>query len=175
MVLAPPRRVEHLLETLMPVAAVNPLDTKLIAVLAAEGFSSRDISSRLNVPEEQVLKVLSKKETTTMIFAYQSALRYTPEQMIEAALPRAVEKKIFLMQHAADEKVQSANATEIIDRARGKPIQTTVVGKLNTTNDIRAIDNNLDALTNRLKALEDKQKSLLASRGAVIDVPALAD
>lgn len=171
MLLSPQKsRVETLLEHLTPIA--DPLECKLIAVLAAEGLSAADIAQKLEVEESQVLKVLNQPTTTRLIFKYQSVLRFTPEQQIEAALPRAVEKKIYLMQHSEDEKVQSACATEIIDRARGKPIQTTIVSNVKNTADVEAIDSNMTALNERLARLEGQKRQLLESRGAVIDVPA---
>ena len=162
--------LDGLLSILEPIA--DPLDCKLIAVLAAEGLSGRDIAERLEVTQEQVDRVLRLPTTTKLMFKYQSVLRFTPEQQIEAALPRAVEKKIYLMMHAQDEKVQSSNATEIIDRARGKPVQTTIVGRMGGgIDDVKQVDANLTALDERLAKLEGQKKQLLESRGAVIEVP----
>lgn len=163
-------RAEFLLEQIRPIA--DPLDCKLIAVLAAEAMSAADIAQRLEVPEEQVLKVLSLPTTTRLIFKYQSVLKLTPEQQLQAALPRAVEKLIYLMGHAEDEKVQKSSASEVIDRVNGRPIQTTIIGSMKSHEDVRAIDSNLNALTERLAKLEGQKSKLLESRGAVIDVPA---
>src|SRR3990172_3099328 len=131
-------RADSMLEQLRPIA--DPLDCKLIAVLAGEGLSAVDIAERLEVEEAQVLKVLQLPSTTKLIFKYQSVLRFSPEQQLQHALPRAVEKLIYLMNHADDEKVQKGCASEVIDRVNGKPIQTTIISNLNTNKDVKAID-----------------------------------
>lgn len=151
------------------------IDSKLVALLSAQGLSASDIANRLDIAESRVELILMRPETTSLVFKLQSALRFSPEQQIEAALPRAVEKKIFLMLHSSDEKVQSACATEIIDRARGKPVQTMLTGTLNQNDDLQQVDKNFQALQERLAKLEEQREVLKRSRngnGKVIDVEA---
>lgn len=150
--------------------AGKQIDDKLIALLASQGLAPDEIARRLDMEEFTVTVILGKPEVTRLIFKLQSALSYTSEQQLEAALSFAVQKLIWLMKHSADEKMQKACSAEVIDRVLGKPVQTVNNRNLNyNSSDVQAIDSNYVALQKRLEKLEG-QRQLLLSGSQPIEV-----
>lgn len=144
-------------------------DEKIVALLSANALGSDEIAKRLGMEQFVVEAILNKPETTKLIFKLQSAFAYTPEQMLESALPFAIQRLIWLMKHSPDEKMQKQCITEVIDRVLGKPVQTLNTRNLGYSNtDAEALDTNFTALQKRLERLEDQKRLLRPSQ--VIDV-----
>jgi hypothetical protein len=145
--------------------AEKRINDRLIAVLVASGHSSEQIAARLELPEKEVEQVVLSPRTTQMVFKLQSAMGLKPDEMLERAAPLAVQKKVWLMLHSEDEKVQNAAATDVLDRALGRAVQ-----KIETRNisvqleSLPQVEDHLSRLQTRLVQLETERLKLEASQ-----------
>jgi hypothetical protein len=147
--------------SLLELPAENLADVKLVTFLRAHGLAVEEIATKLNLSVGRVEAILKSPQVTEDMFRIQRTLNFTFEARLQTVAQIALDEKIKVMLHGKDERTRSAAASDLMDRAKGKAVQTVLSQNINyNMSTVEEVDDNLSQLQARLAVLEEQRGKL---------------